>query len=175
MAISLITGVQGVYNRPCDLRPHKFSKWAAVASATEQTFLPANAQIDPLFIGGALALTRPAGRLDEAPSHVASFQILSSRPQEGIVMLNQTRSIVILKIFVVISFLAAWGWSQQPQDRRQPQGAPRRDAVVDAQTTQNVPITRPEQRKTEHDLSDIFKDTKAESSSPALNNQQEQC
>jgi cytochrome c peroxidase len=89
-------------------------------------------------------------------------------------MLNQTRSIVTLKIFVVTSFLAAWGWSQQPTDRRPPQGAPRRDAVVDAQTTQNVPITRPEQRKTEHDRSGVFKDTNAESSSPALNNQPEQ-
>src|SRR5262249_15926308 len=74
----------------------------------------------------------------------------------------------------VISFLAAWGWSQQAPDRRQQQGTPKRDAVVDAQTTQNVPVTRPEQRKTEHDRSGIFKDTNAESSSPALNNQPEQ-
>jgi cytochrome c peroxidase len=89
-------------------------------------------------------------------------------------MLNQTRSIVTLKIFVVSSFLAAWGWSQQAPDRRQQQGTPKRDAVVDAQTTQNVPVTRPEQRKTEHDRSGIFKDTNAESSSPVLNNQPEQ-
>jgi cytochrome c peroxidase len=88
-------------------------------------------------------------------------------------MLNQTRSIVALKIFVVISFLSVWGWSQQAQNRR-PQGTPRRDAVVDAQTTQNVPITRPEQQKTEHDRSGVFKDTNAESSSPVLNNQPEQ-
>jgi cytochrome c peroxidase len=88
-------------------------------------------------------------------------------------MLNQTRSIVALKIFVVISFLSAWGWSQQSQNRR-PQGTPRRDAVVDAQTTQNVPITRPEQQKTEHDRSGIFKDTNAESSSPVLNSQPDQ-
>jgi cytochrome c peroxidase len=89
-------------------------------------------------------------------------------------MLNQTRSIVTLKILVVISFLAAWGWSQQAPGRRQQQGTQRRDAVVDAQTTQNVPVTRPEQRKTEHDRSGVFKDTNAESSSPALNNQPEQ-
>jgi hypothetical protein len=35
-------------------------------SAIEQTVPPANAQIDPLFIGGALALARPAGRFDKA-------------------------------------------------------------------------------------------------------------
>src|SRR5215475_6390949 len=100
--------------------------------------------------------------------------ILSSRPQEGVDMLNQTRSILALKIFVVTLFLAVWGWSQQAQDKRPPQGAPTRDAVVDAQTTQSVPITRPGQRKTEHDLSDIFKAPSAESSSPALVNQPDQ-
>jgi len=89
-------------------------------------------------------------------------------------MLKQTRSIVTLKIFVVILFLAAWGWSQQAPDRRAQQGNQTRDAVVDAQTTKDVPITRPEQRKTEHDLSDTFKAPSAESSSPALNNQPEQ-
>ncbi|HEY6401877.1 MAG TPA: cytochrome B6 [Blastocatellia bacterium] len=88
-------------------------------------------------------------------------------------MLNQTRSIITLKIFVVISFLAAWAWSQQAPNRGQ-QGTPRRDAVVDAQTTQNVQITRPEQRKTEHDRSAVFKDTNAESSSPVLNSQPDQ-
>src|SRR5262249_10220790 len=65
-------------------------------------------------------------------------------------------------------------WSQQAPDRRRQQGTPSRDAVVDAQSTQNVPVTRPEQRKTEHDRSGVFKDTNAESSSPALNNQPEQ-
>jgi cytochrome c peroxidase len=89
-------------------------------------------------------------------------------------MLKQTHSIITLKIFVVILFLAAWGWSQQAPDRRAPQGTQTRDAVVDAQTTKDVPVTRPEQRKTEHDLSDIFKAPSAESSSPALNNQPEQ-
>jgi cytochrome c peroxidase len=89
-------------------------------------------------------------------------------------MLKQTRSIVTLKIFVVILFLAAWGWSQQAPDRQRAQGTQTRDAVVDAQTTKDVPVTRPEQRKTEHDLSDIFKAPSAEPSSPDLNNQPEQ-
>src|SRR5262245_11584189 len=89
-------------------------------------------------------------------------------------MLNRTRSIAILKIIVVTLFLAAWGWSQQASDRRRPQGTQTRDAVVDAQTTKDVPVTRPEQRKTEHDRSEIFKAPSAESSSPALDNQPEQ-
>ena len=89
-------------------------------------------------------------------------------------MLKQTRSIVAFKIFVVILFLAAWGWSQKAPDKQSAQGAQTPDAVVDAQTTKDVPVTRPEQRKTEHDLSDIFKAPGAESSSPALNNQPEQ-
>jgi cytochrome c peroxidase len=89
-------------------------------------------------------------------------------------MLKQTHSIIILKISVVILFMAAWGWSQQAPDRRVTQGTQTRDTVVDAQTTKDVPVTRPEQRKTEHDLSDIFRAPSAESSSPALNNQPEQ-
>jgi cytochrome c peroxidase len=89
-------------------------------------------------------------------------------------MLKRTHSIITLKISVVILFMAAWGWSQQAPDRRVTQGTQTRDAVVDAQTTKDVPVTRPEQRKTEHDLSDIFKAPSAESSSSALNNQPEQ-
>jgi hypothetical protein len=69
-------------------------------------------------------------------------------------MLNQTRPIVTLKIFVVTLFLAIWGWSQQPPDRQSQQGTRPRDAVVDAQTTKGVPIARPEQPKTEHDRSE---------------------
>lgn len=89
-------------------------------------------------------------------------------------MLNQTRLIVTLKIFVVTLFLAVWAWSQQAQDRRPPQGAPPRDAVVDAQTTRGVQVTRPEQRKTEHDRSDIFKAASAAPSSQAFDNQPDQ-
>ena len=44
-----------------------------------------------------------------------------------------------------------------------PQPRPPRDAVVDAQSPREVPIERPEQKKTEHDLSDIFSPSKARS------------
>jgi cytochrome c peroxidase len=50
------------------------------------------------------------------------------------------------------------------------QQAPR-DAVMDAQQTQTVPAERPEQRKTQHDLSNIFDPQNAEPSSPAINEQ----
>lgn len=45
------------------------------------------------------------------------------------------------------------------------------DAVVDAQSTQSVPIERPEQKKTAHDLSDIFSPSKALPTTSALGSQ----
>ncbi|ACM20589.1 cytochrome c catalase, 2 heme-binding sites [Geotalea daltonii FRC-32] len=45
------------------------------------------------------------------------------------------------------------------------------DAVQEAQTPGKVSITRPEQKKNEHDLKDIFAATKAESSSAAFKEQ----
>jgi cytochrome c peroxidase len=49
-----------------------------------------------------------------------------------------------------------------------------RDAVVDAQTPRDVPSERPEQKKTEHDLSDIFSPSKALPTTGALSNQTDQ-
>jgi cytochrome c peroxidase len=48
-----------------------------------------------------------------------------------------------------------------------PSGGPR-DVIADAQTPQEVPKERPEQKKTAHDLSDIFAPSKAWPSSEAL-------
>jgi hypothetical protein len=48
------------------------------------------------------------------------------------------------------------------------------DAVTDAQTPRDVPNERPEQKKTAHDLSDIFAPGKASPSSAALIDQPEQ-
>jgi cytochrome c peroxidase len=47
------------------------------------------------------------------------------------------------------------------------------DAVVDAQTPKQVPAERPEQKKTAHDLSDVFGASKALPSSEALGDQPE--
>jgi cytochrome c peroxidase len=87
-------------------------------------------------------------------------------------MRNQTRLTVTLKILVIISSVVLMVWAQQ---RPQPQeGARTRDTVTQAQTPREVPASRPEQRKTEHDRSDVFKDTNAKPSSPELENQPEQ-
>jgi cytochrome c peroxidase len=89
-------------------------------------------------------------------------------------MLNKIRWTVSLKLSVIILFLMGWAWAQQTTNRRPTEGTQTRDAVVEAQTTRDVPVTRPEQRKTDHDRSDIFKSTNAKPSSPALDNQPEQ-
>jgi cytochrome c peroxidase len=54
-----------------------------------------------------------------------------------------------------------------------PKQAPRRphDAIADAQTPREVPVERPEQEKTAHDLSDVFVPSKAVLSSEALTDQ----
>ena len=48
---------------------------------------------------------------------------------------------------------------------------PPRDAVADAQTSRDVPVTRPEQRKNEHDQSNVFSAANATPSSPVFENQ----
>jgi cytochrome c peroxidase len=47
------------------------------------------------------------------------------------------------------------------------------DAIAEAQTPKEVPVERPEQKKSAHDLSDIFTQKKAKPSSEALVNQPE--
>src|SRR5262249_20076259 len=47
------------------------------------------------------------------------------------------------------------------------------DAVAAAQTPREIPAERPEQKKTAHDLSDIFTPSKAQPSSEALTDQAE--
>jgi cytochrome c peroxidase len=54
---------------------------------------------------------------------------------------------------------------------QRPAEPPARDAVVEAQTPRDVPATRPEQKKTEHDRSGAFAAEKAPPSSPALKEQ----
>ncbi|MGH8684372.1 MAG: cytochrome B6, partial [Nitrosospira sp.] len=46
-----------------------------------------------------------------------------------------------------------------------------RDAVLNAQTVRETPITRPEQKKSEHDRSNIFGSSNAAPSSPAFDSQ----
>jgi cytochrome c peroxidase len=53
------------------------------------------------------------------------------------------------------------------------QGEARPDAIAEAQTPKEAPMERPEQKKTAHDLSDVFKPSNASPSSEALTNQQD--
>ena len=48
------------------------------------------------------------------------------------------------------------------------------DAIADAQTPREVPVERPEQKKTAHDLSDVFAPSKALPITGALGNQTDQ-
>jgi hypothetical protein len=53
------------------------------------------------------------------------------------------------------------------------QGEARPDAIAEAQTPKEAPMERPEQKKTAHDLSDVFNPSNAVPSSEALTNQQD--
>ncbi|WP_442497164.1 cytochrome B6 [Methylobacter sp. sgz302048] len=72
------------------------------------------------------------------------------------------------RLFVGI-LLGSWFTVAQAQE-----AAARNDAVTAAQTPESVPIERPEQKKTQHDLSDIFNATRANPSSPAVGEQPKQ-
>ena len=62
--------------------------------------------------------------------------------------------------------------SQSSQNENVPAaGAPSGDAVQNAQTVREVPTTRPEQKKNEHDRSNVFDAQNAMPASPAFNNQ----
>ncbi len=63
-------------------------------------------------------------------------------------------------------YLFTSAWAQQDVSPKPPF-----DAVTDAQTPRTVPIERPEQKKTEHDRSDLFDVRKAKPSSPAFEGQ----
>jgi cytochrome c peroxidase len=65
--------------------------------------------------------------------------------------------------------LGSWFTLAQAQEAAAPD-----DAVTAAQTPEAVPIERPEQKKTQHDLSDIFNATRANPSSPAVGEQPKQ-
>src|ERR1700730_9681376 len=84
-----------------------------------------------------------------------------------------TKETAAAGLFVVLAFAVSVPAQQGEQPAGQPgASAPeRRDAVFDAQNPASVPIERPEQKKTEHDLSDIFAPAKAVPSSDALSDQ----
>jgi len=80
-------------------------------------------------------------------------------------------SILAMLLVPGIVLVSSKAWTQQ--NTAPPPMAPY-DAALDAQTPRQVPITRPEQRKNDHDQWDIFDATKAEPSSTAFAGQPDQ-
>src|SRR4029077_10797103 len=71
-------------------------------------------------------------------------------------------------ILGIISLIVPEGARSQPPTSEAPP-----DAIAQAQTAKEAPVERPEQKKTAHDLSDVFNPTNAVPSSEALTNQQD--
>jgi cytochrome c peroxidase len=61
--------------------------------------------------------------------------------------------------------------SQEAKTKPPPRGTEPRDAIAEAQTPKEVPMDRPEQKKTAHDLSDVFAQSNSLPVSEALVNQ----
>jgi hypothetical protein len=86
------------------------------------------------------------------------------------------------RIALVVVFLAGFAasslmlavFSHESQTQPTSKGSAPPDAIADAQTPKEVSVERPEQKKTAHDLSDIFTAKRALPSSEALVNQPEQ-
>ena len=70
---------------------------------------------------------------------------------------------------LVLLMHSASGENPNAQPRQRP-----RDAIADAQTSKEVPAERPEQKKTTHDLSDVFSPSKATPTTRALAKQTDQ-
>ncbi len=77
-------------------------------------------------------------------------------------------------VIAVASMAGCMALLARSEERRQvPQAAAPADAIVAAQVSNAVPVTRPEQALSDHDRSDIFAATKAQPSSPAFDFQPE--
>ncbi|WP_129128451.1 cytochrome B6 [Geomonas oryzae] len=74
-------------------------------------------------------------------------------------------SSLFLAAALILPAVNSWTAEGQPSRKAPP------DAVMEAQTPRDVPATRPEQQRGNHDQSDIFKATTAEPSSTAFKNQ----
>ena len=69
---------------------------------------------------------------------------------------------------LTLAFLAHVAIAQTTPPKKAPTP---KDAVMEAQTARSVPVTRPEQKKTAHDLSDVFGASRAQPVSPVLSGQ----
>jgi cytochrome c peroxidase len=86
----------------------------------------------------------------------------------------QTWLVVVCSVGALVWIVAADGQDVKKTQKidKKKKTAPF-DAIDDAQTPRAVPVTRPEQKKSKHDQSDIFKADNAAPSSPALESQHE--
>jgi hypothetical protein len=67
---------------------------------------------------------------------------------------------------VTLGLISLGNWCVAAQENSTQQ--PIHDAVTEAQQTRNVAAQRPEQKKTEHDSSNVFNVQNAQPSSPAI-------
>src|SRR6267142_5188887 len=88
-------------------------------------------------------------------------------------MFNRLALAVVFLTGFVAGGLVLVVYSQEPKTNSRKGDAPQ-DAVAEAQSPKEVPVERPEQKKTAHDLSDIFAPSKAPPITGALANQTDQ-
>ena len=89
-------------------------------------------------------------------------------------MYNRIALAVVFLMGFAAGSLGLFAFSQEPKKNPPAQANTRPDAIADAQTPKEVPEERPEQKKTAHDLSDIFTPMRSLQSSEALANQPDQ-
>jgi len=76
------------------------------------------------------------------------------------------------RIFPAAVLLGVWMTPLRTQSEEQSHRA--YDVIQDSQTPREIPASRPEQTKNEHDKSNVFKSSNADPSSPAFQDQPEQ-
>ena len=86
-------------------------------------------------------------------------------------MCNRIALAVVFLMGFAAGNLALFVYSREAKVKPLTRAAAPADAIAEAQTPKEVPVERPEQKKTAHDLSDIFAPKQALPSSEALVNQ----
>src|SRR3954463_3472229 len=82
--------------------------------------------------------------------------------QRSVASMARFRSLTLVVLSLVVGVWVVSSAQEHPQQQMSP------DAVMQAQQPQNVPVTRPEQKKNSHDLSNIFEPQSAQPSSPVF-------